>query len=85
MSYVVKIKKNDTGEIREVTFDLEWQNSSLYAWTDGNFGCDCNRAIFFHEWAKNETDYDDTCGDSRYTAVEAILQDGRIKRIEGND
>lgn len=32
----------------------------LFIWTDGNFDCDCNRALFFRR-ANNEEDEELTC------------------------
>lgn len=29
-----------------VSDDVEWQDGVGYQWTDGNFGCDCNRSEF---------------------------------------
>lgn len=34
-----------------------------YSWTDGNYGCDCNRAIFF----AGDDDADITCGSTAYS------------------
>lgn len=47
MSYVAAITDRTTGETRTEKFDLEWGEGSDYLWSDGNFGCDCNRAQFF--------------------------------------
>lgn len=46
---------------------------SVFQWSDGNYSCDCNRAILFLG-----TDYENAeCGDSRFTILklEALAQD----------
>jgi hypothetical protein len=60
---VVFIRKNSTGEIRQ--FQDVWYGHD-YIWSDGNFGCDCNRVDFFAS-AANEKEYADCdCGQSAY-------------------
>jgi len=45
---LISIRKNDTGEVRQYEGDFgPWEEHSDYIWTDGNYGCDCNRANFF--------------------------------------
>jgi hypothetical protein len=49
MIYTATILDTATGE-RRVTKPQEWpdEEGALYwHWTDGNFGCDCNRALEF--------------------------------------
>jgi hypothetical protein len=61
---LVKIRNNNTGEIRDYLTTGIWDEEenclALYIWKEGNFSCDCNRAIFFK-------DSDETCGDTRYS------------------
>lgn len=51
--------------------------SSSYLWSDGNYGCDCNRALFFARAAGEEDPDDDEspCGDAAYRV--RITEDGR--------
>lgn len=73
--YTVSITDTTTGETRERTYDDlgEWDEGSEYWWTDGNFGCDCNRGLEFGR--AGGIDYDDniTCNPypepNRYTVV----------------
>jgi hypothetical protein len=78
MGYTVTMRKNETGEVRAIDQDLEWHDSSLYWWTDGNFGCDCNRHIhWLYAEGKRPEDIDDIdCGDTRYTVLYADFPDG---------
>src|SRR5512139_720810 len=46
----------------------ELQDHIRYQWTDGNFGCDCNRGNFFAR-AGGETELDHDCGDEAYRIV----------------
>lgn len=74
--YTVRIKNNETGEIRDVEVDLPWENHHEYLWTEGNYGCDCNRAIMFHQ--KDVKPVDSACGETRYTCIDATLSDGAV-------
>jgi hypothetical protein len=76
--YKIAIKNNETKEIRLYICNLEWEEHSAYMWTDGNYGCDCNRAILFEEAIGNEIDdsaIDLPCGEERYTCLYAELED----------
>lgn len=81
-SYYVAIQNNDTREIRRYRYDMEWDESSAYAWTDGNFGCDCNRALFFARAAGENDPEDRGCGITLYSALYAELSDGRRIQID---
>lgn len=41
-----------------------------YLWTEGNFGCDCNRGIFCKVYSI--CDDDPRCGSTRFKIVECI-------------
>ena len=41
-------------------------NAIIFQWTQGNFACDCNRAIF-------ALDKDESCGNTRYTLLSIEL------------
>lgn len=65
MSYSARIVDTETGEVREV--EAGWHDDGYFIWDEGNYGCDCNRALFFARAAGVELDMDETpCGDSRY-------------------
>lgn len=88
MNYTVRIKDNSTGEIRKCKIDLEWTESSVFWWTDGNFGCDCNREVQFMRATDKSFDFDDdvrtVCGHTRFTAIDATLEDGSVMKIDGD-
>lgn len=70
MKYRVLIVNRITGRQVMVPGTGDWGEGSLWAWTEGNFGCDCNRAILCE-------DDDITCGDmARYEIPYALLEDG---------
>jgi hypothetical protein len=58
----IHIQDTSTGETRTYNDKCPW---SEYMWTDGNFGCDCNRHLFFERAIGNEPD-DAECGETRY-------------------
>lgn len=78
----IHIKDNVTGEEVINHSKLGWNGD--FIWVDGNFACDCNRALFFIEaktgsWPhENETD----CGDDRYTIPFIVLEDGTKIEID---
>lgn len=88
MTYEVEIRNNSTGEIRTRYMDLNW-DGSLYWWTEGNMGCDCNREL---EWVRaggpgpaddpHWNNLDPECGESRFTVLRAILEDGTVVPID---
>lgn len=58
MKLTVSIKA-PSGEVRTFEDDTDWTDTdtgtaaehAIWQWTDGNFGCDCNRAMFFADVA----------------------------------
>ncbi|MGC3959585.1 MAG: hypothetical protein QM813_17045 [Verrucomicrobiota bacterium] len=77
MSYKVAIRDNDTDEIRLYEMEgCDWEDGSLFFWTDGNFGCDCNRRDLFLRAAGIEPDDESPCGNVAYSALYAELPDG---------
>ncbi len=84
MSYVAVIRRNSDGLVRECPQTTDWHDadadgagSDLFWWTDGNGGCDCNRANFFAR-AGGEPDPDEVCGETNYRVIEFRLPDGRV-------
>ena len=48
-----------------------------YMYTDGNYGCDCNRHLFFEQALGNDPQEHFPCGDRvAYTIVYALDDDG---------
>jgi hypothetical protein len=83
MPYVVKIRRNSDGLEREIRMLFDWSASDLFWWTDGNFGCDCNRHLEFERAEGCSPEFAEAvCGESAYTAVQATLPDGSIVAID---
>ncbi|WP_341893794.1 hypothetical protein [Ferrovibrio terrae] len=53
-----------------------WEPHHEYLWSEGNYGCDCNRGLFFAR-ANGDTDKGVTCGESRYRVLIRDA-DGRV-------
>lgn len=88
MAYKVRIKNNETEEIRERTMDLDWHEASYFWWTDGNFGCDCNRRAEFIRASgrqPTEEEWDLPCSTGDFTVIDVLLEDGTLIEIEGDD
>ncbi len=55
----------------------EQGSGSIWWWTEGNGGCDCNRALFFKTAGAEDNEDDDTpCGESLYRIKFIELPDG---------
>lgn len=77
MSYELEIRNNETGETRRYVCNQEWDDDSLFFWTDGNGGCDCYRLDCFNEAAGDDTQHDEPCCSTyKYTITKAVLHDG---------
>lgn len=67
MKYTAHIQKVSTGEVITKDFTVDSTDGIWWVWSEGNFSCDCNRAIFFG-------DEDETCGESRFKVnIEGIV------------
>lgn len=85
MTYIIRLRNNSTREVREITENGDWDESSDYLWTEGNFACDCNRAQFFAH-AAGEPDVEGReCSDELFTAIEAVLPDGRRIALDDDE
>lgn len=68
----VTITDTTTGESRTFDDTGTWGNEygdtgfQDYIWSEGNYGCDCNREIFFRR-VKDEDDSQRKCGEGRFT------------------
>ncbi len=76
--YHVAVRNNETKEVRMYSHDDDWEEHSDYIWAEGNYSCDCNRAIFFAEVNNEDTEHavDLPCGDEKYSCLYAQLEDG---------
>ena len=73
MAYTVKITQLGSGETRDYTLKTDGDYSpenDLWWWTEGNAGCDCNRALFF-----GVDGSDVQCSEGRYSVT---LPDGTV-------
>ena len=84
MTYRAYIVKVETGEGRWYEMDgCEWGDGSVFFWTEGNFGCDCNRADSWLRAAGIEPEDDGSpCGDGAYRVPYVELSDGQRVQID---
>lgn len=69
--YKVLLRNNETLEEVWHHSEYEWND---FAWTEGNFGCNCNRHLFFERAKGNNPDFDDAeCGEEKYSIVRVEL------------
>lgn len=83
----VVIRDNETGELRlyeHPDFDTEVGDAfSPFIWDEGNYGCDCNRYLFFQRAIGADEKDDILCGDTRYSVL-GIFQQGRLVYADGS-
>ena len=70
---VVEIRDNATGEVRQ---DKSHRYHGPFIWAEGNYTCDCNRALFFAR-ANGEDDPDQECGDAAFS-LRVLGEDGKV-------
>lgn len=70
MKKIIVYIKNKTGEVKRLnkpditSFDDDREESGIkFQWTDGNFGCDCNRGLLF---SNSEEEY--PCGEEYFSS-----------------
>lgn len=71
---ILHIRRNADGVVRTMpeTFN------NYYLWSDGNYSCDCNRALFFAR-AVDEAEPDEPpCGETAYCVQLTAADDGRL-------
>lgn len=76
--YNVAIRNNATGEIRMHHQGHSWSDrDAFFNWTEGNYGCDCNREFFWRLANGEDPNLRDMdCSDGRFSALYAELDDG---------
>lgn len=76
MGATIILKENETGRVVEYWDEIFDDEIGEFMWLEGNFACDCNRALCFAR-ALGEPDPEPIpCSMSKYTAIKAILDDG---------
>lgn len=71
------VKDNRTGEIKQ-DFSRQWVFDDDYIWSEGNYACDCNRAIFFNRPRPHQ------CGQERYS-VKLVDSNGDVLYSDFDD
>lgn len=79
--YSVLLRNNETGEERLIKYPLQWDYSSHFLWTEGNYACDCNRHLFFDRAIGIEP-INVECGENKYSALYALLPDGTKHELD---
>lgn len=82
-TFQVVIRRVSDGLTRVYTQANEWGEGSWFYWTDGNCGCDCNRALSFSRAADEDEPEDLTCGNEAFQVLLFIFPDGLT--IDGPD
>lgn len=80
MRLKIKIREASSGIVREAVdeYDYSEVSDAIYHWTDGNFGCDCNRVLFFRRAAKEPDPEDFPCSEGLYEIEMQDAESGKI-------
>lgn len=76
----LEICRNSDGLVRDCGH--EWKFFGDYIWCDGNYACDCNRALFFAR-AAGEADPNQACGGDVYSVRLTATDNGRELYSDG--
>ena len=83
MAFSVYLRDNDTGECRwHVDETFPFDDVMLSMWTHGNYECDCNRRLFFLRAGGESDKAEIECGESRYSALGAVTDEGECILID---
>lgn len=82
--YITDNLTGSTVTFYDETFDPDPDSGSEYNWTEGNFSCDCNRALFFGLLI-GEVEHGRDCGEDRFTVLTAVCDDGQIITIDSEE
>ena len=70
MRVAVQIVNKSTGEVREYEtcefLRYGEVTPSHFAWSEGDYSCDCNRRIFFARAAAEDEDWEQGCSDGQF-------------------
>lgn len=59
-----KLLRVSDGVVRTIVMDHNSLLDPGFAWTEGNYGCDCNRELFFCRAADEDEPDEPECGDA---------------------
>ncbi len=92
MKFTVTIRNNETGEIKIHHDTYDWEDNNhgeyftsafegfTYQWTEGNFGCDCNRAIFMYGYDKEQQR---SCTSGLFDIIKIVDESGNEYSTDG--
>ena len=80
----VTILRRSTGEMRTLRMEHAWKQNdgSCYWWSDGNFGCDCNRSDLFHGADAPEDPECNGFNRNEYVVLAITLDSGEVVYTE---
>lgn len=78
MKVTAHIREAKTGRVAVYHDEYFWEDPhvSYFQWTDGNYGCDCNRGDFFRVALGLPEEEDSPCGTTRYVLEHLFTEDG---------
>jgi hypothetical protein len=79
VKYTFAIRHNPSGEVRRYADSWDWddEDTMQFAYSEGNYSCDCNRELFFARAIGEERGFDGLeCGEEAYSIPFATRPDG---------
>lgn len=84
MSYIVRLRRVSDGKEVDVVWPFSWEEGSLFYWTGGNNGCDCNREAAFETALGREHHAEDFwCSEGRFDLVSIHVDGHKMPLPEG--
>ena len=80
MGFIMQIRNNESGEIRELPAPWAWSGDVGWEsyYSNGNGQCDCNREMWFRKAGNEKVEFGDTrCGDGGFSI--RILSMDKVK------
>lgn len=80
---IARLRRTSDGVVRDYVCSIDHDVEDgllIYMWTEGNYSCDCNRALFFAR-AADEDDLDVPCGEKMFS-LDGLLVDGEVITFE---
>lgn len=62
----ITIQHNPTKKIIQFPYEYGNGEDSVFIWEEGNYACDCNRALFFYR-AQNLSEKEIDCGTGKFS------------------
>ena len=74
----VHLLETATGRRAVYRDEYAWRETLEFQWSEGNYGCDCNRSLFFHRALNIDEPEDPACGENAFKVEKIVDLDGKV-------